>query len=86
VAHLGGIRAGCRVLLARADDRSEEDKHRGSRIGGAGCFLMAVKWGQTEEEHTTAQWVEANKVRSSRRERAQRDGEDDRCLHRERIR
>jgi hypothetical protein len=66
--HLVGILAGGRVLLARANDRSKEDKCRGSRASDAGCFLMTVKQGQTEEEHAAAHWVETNKVRSSRRE------------------
>jgi hypothetical protein len=33
---------------------------------------MIVKQGQTEEEHMAAHWVEANKVRSLRREGAAR--------------
>jgi hypothetical protein len=72
--------------LAHAVDRSEEDKCRGSRVGGTGCFPTAVKRGQTEEEHVEAHWVEVNKVRSSGSERAQQDGDDDRGLRWERTR
>jgi hypothetical protein len=70
--HIVGILTGGKVLLTRVDDRSKEDKRRGSHAGDARCFLMIVKQGQTEEEHAVAQWVEANKVRSLRREGATR--------------